>query len=159
MKKLSTVLLFIFISTSGFAQKQLISYDDLRFILHNSLTQADTFLITKGYSAVTKNDNTKNRKYSITFKDNSYININARSDGRQLFLEIETNYIGQYNLIQESIRQYINRDSMLDDIQTYSVKNLGNIYITVKDTQPYNPLTKDYDIQVVADRRINTYSW
>ncbi|RYY06079.1 MAG: hypothetical protein EOP43_07310 [Sphingobacteriaceae bacterium] len=159
MKKLTIILFLVCFSASGFAQKQLISYDDLRFILHNGLMQANSFLTAKGYSVVIKNNNTKNRKYSFTFKDHSYININARSDGKRLFLDIETNYFGQYNLIQESIKQYINNDSMLADIQTYEVKDLGNIYITMKDTQPYNPLTKDYDIQVVSDRRVTTYNW
>ncbi len=81
-----------------------------------------------------------------------------RSDGKRLFIEIETNELNQYGLIRESIAQYLIKDSMVVDVQSYSVKDLGNIYITVNDTVPYDPLRKDYDIQIVSDKHITAYN-
>lgn len=158
MKTPLTFLLFIFIAVSGFAQKQLISYEDLKYLLHNNLQQADTFLMAKGYTATSKNNDTKNRKYTISLKDNNFVNINVRADGKRLFMEIETNDLNQYSLIYESIKPYINKDFLTADIQTYSVKDLGSIYIAINDTQPYNPLKKDYDIHVVSDGHITAYN-
>lgn len=47
---------------------------------------------------------------------------------------------------------------MATDVQTYTVKNLGTIYITVNDTVPYNPLKREYDIHIVSDKHITTYN-
>ena len=47
---------------------------------------------------------------------------------------------------------------MIADIQSYSVKELGNIYISVNESVPYDPLKKEYDIQVVGDKHITAYN-
>lgn len=158
MKHIFFGLLFLFCAIQCFGQKNLISYDDIKYILHNNLNYADTFLVAKGFIVSKKDDNKKNRKYTLTLPGGTYDNIELRSDGKKLFIEIETNELGQYNLIRESIGQYLNKDNMVADVQTYAVKDLGNIYITVNDTVPYNPLTKDYDIQIVPDKHITSYN-
>jgi predicted house-cleaning NTP pyrophosphatase (Maf/HAM1 superfamily) len=142
----------------GFSQKSLISYEDIKFLLNNNIHQADTFLVAKGYIIIKKDNNTKNRKYALTLQGGTHNNISLRADGKRLFIEIETNELNQYNLIRESISQYLLKDSMAADVQSYSVKELGNIYITVNDTMPYDPMRKDYDIQVVGDKRITAYN-
>jgi len=124
----------------GFSQKSLVSYEDIKFV------------ITK------KDNNTKNRKYALTLPGGTHNNISLRVDGKRLFIEIETNELNQYNLIRESISQYLLKDSMAADVQSYAVKELGNIYITVNDTMPYDPMRKDYDIQVVGDKHITAYN-
>jgi len=139
-------------------QNNLLSYEDIKYLLHNNLHQADTFLVTKGYIISKKDNNTKNRKYSLSLDGGTRNNINIRSDGKMLFIQIETNELNQYNLIKESISQYITKDGMVADVQTYVVKDLCTIYIMVNDTQPYNPLRKDYDIQIVADRNVTAYN-
>jgi hypothetical protein len=73
-------------------------------------------------------------------------------------VEITTNVLAQYDLIHNPIAQYIDRNSMSADMQTYSVKDLGAIYITVNDTAPYDPLKREYDIHVVPDKRITAYN-
>jgi hypothetical protein len=47
---------------------------------------------------------------------------------------------------------------MAADVQTYTVKELGNNYITINDTMPYDPMRMDYDIQVVGDKHITAYN-
>ena len=158
MKKTLIALMLTICSFECFAQKSLVSYDDIKYLLHNNISEADTFLTAKGYLITKKDNNTKNRKYNLTTNNDTYSNINVRSDGKKLFIEIETNEIDQYNLIKESISQYLNKDTMVADVQAYTVKDLGNIYITINDTVPYNPVKKDYDIQVVADKHITAYN-
>jgi hypothetical protein len=158
MKTFLIALLLLSGATFCFGQKSLISYDDVKYLLHNNLHQADTFLVAKGYVIAKKDNNNKNRKYSLTTPNGTYNNIDMRSDGKRLFIEIETDEIDQYNLIRESIAQYLNMKGMVADVQSYSVKELGEIYITVNDTVPYNPIKKDYDIHVVGDKNITAYN-
>ncbi len=157
MKNLLLSLIFVFFATAGFCQKSLISYDDIKYLLHNNLQRADTFLVAKGYVIAKKDNNTKNRQYSMTTQSGTFVNINMRSDGKRLFIELETDEIGQYNLVRESIAQYLDKDAMAAGIQSFSVKDLGTIYITINDTVPYNPIKKDYDMQIVGDKHITAY--
>ncbi|HVW94882.1 MAG TPA: hypothetical protein VHA56_02845 [Mucilaginibacter sp.] len=157
MKKFVLVLLMCFPLTT-ICQKSLISYDDIKYLLHNNINEADTFLAAKGYFTIKKDNNTKNRKYSLKFHGGTQNVISLRYDGKRLFIELETNDINQYDVIRESISQYLIKDGMAADIQTYQVKDLGNIYIMVNDTMPYDPLKRDYDIQIVGDKHITAYN-
>jgi hypothetical protein len=157
MKILLICTLFITVPLFCFGQKSILSYDDIKYLLHNNLNRADTFLVAKGYIIVKKDIESKNRKYSMTTRSGTFVNINLRADGKRLFIEIDTDEIDQYNLIRESVSQYLDKDSMASGIQTYTVKDLGSIYISINDTIPYNPIKKDYDIQVVGDKHITAY--
>jgi predicted house-cleaning NTP pyrophosphatase (Maf/HAM1 superfamily) len=157
VKNFFLTLIFISCAATGFCQKNLVSYDDIKYLLHNNLLRADTFLVARGYIIAKKDNKSKNREYTMTLNDGAYVNINMRSDGKRLFIEIDTDEIGQYNLLRESISEYLNKDSAAAGIQSYSVKELGNIYIIINDTVPYSPIKKDYDIQVVGDKNITAY--
>jgi hypothetical protein len=115
-------------------------------------------LVAKGYIIAKKDNDAKNRKYALTLPGGTHNNISLRADGRRLFIKIKTKELNQYNLIRESISQYLIKDGMRADVQTYTVKELGNIYITINDTMPYDPIRKDYDIQVVGDKHITAYN-
>ena len=156
--KYAIFVFFMLAMLRGFGQKSLISYEDIKYLLHNNIHQADTFLTAKGYVITQKDDNTKNRKYALTLDGGTHNIISLRADGKRLFIEMETNELNQYNLLRESISQYIVKDSMVADIQIFAVKDLCNIYITINDTAPYDPLRKDYDIQIVGDKHITAYN-
>jgi hypothetical protein len=157
MKKLLLLLVFTVSGTLCFAQKNLLSYDDLKYLLINNLQKTDTFMMAKGYEVKVKNVKSGNRTYSSVSGD-LHIDINVRIDGKRLMVEIETNVLSQYDLIHNSIAQYVLKDSMSADVQTYNVKDLGSIYITVSDTSPYDPLKREYDIHVVPDKRTTAYN-
>jgi len=142
----------------GFAQSKLISYDDLKYLLHNNLQKADTFLMAKGYQLKSKNEKTRNREYRIANAGGTYVDLHLRADGKRLFIELETDDISQYDLINSSISQYLNKAASVGDVQAYFVKDLCNIYITINDTVPYSPLKKDYDMQIVADKNVTAYN-
>jgi hypothetical protein len=157
MKKLFLLIGFTCSITLCFGQKHLLSYDDLKFLLTNNLQRADTFMMAKGYLSTGKSNNAKNRSYKSE-AGSSHVDVDIRLDGKRLFVEIQTNEIEQYDLIHNSISQYLTKDSAAADVQTYAVKDLGSIYITVNDTAPYDPLKREYDIHVVSDKRITAYN-
>jgi len=137
-----------------FGQSSLISYEDIKYTLHNNLQHADTFFMAKGYSIKVKDDKKKTREYVLAIKGGTHVDLILRADGKRLFMDLETNEISQYNLINNSISQYINKAGSTQDIQTYVVKDLCSIYITVNDTMPYDPMKRDYDMQIVADKNV-----
>jgi len=156
MKKPALLFISLFCAVMCFGQKHLLSYDDLKYMVTNSLQKTDTFMMAKGYSIKRKNIKTNNRTYSSE-SGNLHIDIEVRQDGKRLLVEIETDVLSQYDLIHDSIAQYLNKESTTADVQTYVVKDLGTIYITVTDTTPYNPLKREYDIHLVPDKRITAY--
>jgi hypothetical protein len=157
MKKLLLSMLFSCIAITCFGQKNLISYEDLKFLLHNNLEQADTFLVAKGYSAIKKVFKKKTATYRNVISGGTFVNLALRADGRKQFIELETNDLNQYTLINNSISQYLNTEGSIGDVQTYTIKNLCNIYITVNDVMPYNPLKRNYLMQVVPDKSVTAY--
>ena len=158
MKKYPLLILLIFPAMAGFAQKQLLSYDDLKFLLHNNLRQADTFMMAKGYAITVQNIMTNNRNYDADLPGGTHTSVNIRLDGKRLFIEIETNVLEQYDLIHNSIAQYVRKDAQVGDVQTYSVKELGEIYIAINDAMPFDALKKNYDIHIVADKNLTVYN-
>ncbi len=154
MKKILLSMLLLCITFTGFAQQHLISYEDIRYLLHNNLGKADTFLVAKGYALKDSKPSQKNRKYALSMPQNTQNNIEIRSDGKKIFISLQTNVIEQYNLLLNSISQYKTTNANVGDVQVYQVKELGTIYITINDSAPYDPLKKDYDIQIVPDKNI-----
>ena len=83
--------------------------------------------MAKGYLITKKDNDSKNRRYLLSLPEGTQNDVHLRADGKRLFIEIETNNLAQYNLIRESIVQYVNKEVAADNIQSYSVKDLGNI--------------------------------
>jgi hypothetical protein len=157
MKKLLIGLLFTCITSLCFGQRNIISYEDIKFLLHNNLGQADTFLVAKGYSTIKKDDKKKTATYRVNINGGTFVSIGLRADGRRQFIELETNDANQYNLVNSSISQYINTEGSIGDVQTYTIKNLCNIYITANDSRPYNPLKRNYLMQIVPDKNVTAF--
>jgi hypothetical protein len=158
---MKAILLFITLTGSTalcFGQANLISYEDMKYLLHNNLEHADTFLMSKGYALKSKNEKKKTREYTLSIKGGTHVDLTLRADGKRLFMDLETNEVGQYNLINNSISQYINKSGSTPEVQTYTVKDLCSIYITVNDAMPYDPLKRDYDMQIVADKNVTAYN-
>ncbi|MBK0379423.1 CIA30 family protein [Mucilaginibacter segetis] len=158
MKKIFLSLVVFCSVNLCFGQSSLISYDDITYLLHNNINKADTFFMSKGFTMVKKDVKKKTRKYGLSLPGHTYINIDLRTDGKRLFIDMETNEPQQYNLIYNSISQYINKEGNIADVQSFTVKDLGNIYITINDTMPYDPLKRLYDIHIISDKGITAYN-
>ena len=160
MKKILLTLVLFFAVSFCFAQQQrnLVSYDDLSYLLTNNINKADTFFTAKGYTLVEQNIKKKTRKYVLKMAGGTYANFSLRNDGRRMYVEIETNELEQYNLIYTSIASYVNKEVTTPEVQAFTVKDLGSIYIMVNDTTPYNPLRRTYTMQIVSDKSITAYN-
>lgn len=158
MKTIIFLLSFFCLASAGYAQKQLLSYEDMKYLIENNLQKADTFLVSKGYKIekISKKNNT--RKYFANLQGGTKSNLELRADGKRIYLEIDTDDIAQYNMIHNSIAQFLIKNGEVADIQTYVVKDLGTIYISINDTMPYNPVRKDYDIHLVTEKNITSYN-
>jgi hypothetical protein len=155
MKTIILFMSFFCLSTLSYGQKQLISYEDLKYLIENNLGKADTFLVSKGYTITQINAKKKTRKYAASLQGGTKSQLELRADGRKVFVELETNDISQYNMIHNSIGAFlVTNTSYGDDIQAYNIKDLGTIYISISDTVPYSPIRKDYDIHLVAEKGI-----
>ncbi len=138
-----------------FAQQKLLSYEDITYLIQHNIAKADNFMTAKGYDVAPSKPKDRVKKYILKYKDNSQSEVTLRPDGRRLFIGIQTDILEQYNLLLNSISQYRSTaSSPSPDVMAYVVKDLGNIYITISDSVPYDPLKKDYDIQVVPDKNI-----
>ena len=149
---------FFCLVSASYAQKQLISYEDMKYLIENNLGKADTFLVAKGYTLTKTNKKGNNRKFAASLPGGNKSEIELRADGRKIFLEIITDDISQYNMIHNSIGQFLVTTGNVADVQTYNVKDLGSIYILINDKVPYSPIKKDYDIHLVADKNIMSYN-
>lgn len=157
MKKLISTLIISCLWCICLAQKSLISCEDIKFLLHNNLQQADTFLMAKGYTLKLKNAKTGNREYTMAIKGGTHINIAMRSDGKKIFMELETTAMEQYDLIKNSVSQFIYKESMVSDMQVLEIKGICNIYITATDSRPYDPLKQDYIMQIIPDKSVTAF--
>ena len=158
MKTIIFLLSFLGLATISYAQKQLISYEDMKYILENNLGKTDTFLVAKGYNITKVNTKKNTREYAAALKGGTKSDVNVRADGKKIYMEIQTNDISQYNMIYNSVAEFVVKDGGSPDLQVYNVKELGTIYIQVADSVPYNPIRKDYDIHLVADKHITSYN-
>ena len=155
MKKILIGIAALLVSISVFGQQRLLSYEDVNYLIRNNIAGADTFMISKGYTKLAAKPNDKVKKYLLIQPDQTKSEVTLRPDGRRVYISIETNVLEQYNLILNSISQYKTKSAELaPDVTSYDVKNLGNIYITISDSVPYNPIRRDYDIQIVPDKNI-----
>ncbi len=141
-----------------FGQSQFISYEDVNFLLHNNLMQADTFLTAKGYTTKVKDDKKRTREYVLAIPGGTHVDITMRADGKRLFIDLESNESRQYNLVINSVSQYINKASSTVDMQTYVMKDLCTIYITWTEGAQFDPLRRAYDMQIVADKNVTAYN-
>ncbi|MES2277467.1 MAG: hypothetical protein V4592_15695 [Bacteroidota bacterium] len=156
MKTLILFMSFFCVTSISYAQKQLISYEDLKYLLENNLGKADTFLTAKGYSIVKINKKNNNRRYVTSMSDGTKSAVELRQDGKRISVEIITDDISQFNMIHNSISSFLLANTSYNDIQAYDVKDLGMIYISVNDTVPYSPIRKDYAIHLVAQKGITS---
>ena len=157
MKKLLLILLFSSSVYTSFAQGKLISYEEIQYMLHNNINRNDSLLLGKGYTQKAKNEKKKTREYTLATNRGTFIRLSLRVDGRRLFMELETNDIQQHDVLMSSITQYPYKKENVGDMELYTLKDLGSIYITSTENVPYDPMKKNYLMQIVPDKSVMAY--
>ena len=157
MKKILITAIFSCLTYVGFAQGKLISYEEIQFMLHNNINRDDSLLLGKGYTQKSKNEKKRTREYTLATNRGTYINLTMRADGRRLFMELATNDIQQHDVLMSSIGQYPHKTETMGDMEIYILKDLGSIYITQTENVPYDPMKKNYLIQIAPDKNVMAF--
>jgi len=157
MKNILFALLLSGFTYSGFAQGKLISYEEIQLMLHNNINRNDSLLLGKGYTQKSKNEKKRTREYTLATNRGTFINLTLRADGRRLFMELSTNDIQQHDVLLSSIAQYPHKEEKMGDMDIYVLKDLGSIYITQTENVPYDPMKKNYLIQIAPDKNVMAY--
>ena len=157
MKKILITAIFSCLTYVGFAQGKLISYEEIQFMLHNNINRDDSLLLSKGYTQKSKNEKKRTREYTLATNRGTYINLTMRADGRRLFMELATNDIQQHDVLMSSIGQYPHKTETMGDMDIYILKDLGSIYITQTENVPYDPMKKNYLIQIAPEKNVMAF--
>lgn len=153
MKKIMFLATLLMVTSRVFSQTSLLSYDDIQFMLQNNLEKNDTFLVAKGYVSLNAKPKKGSKKFILTLPNNVHNNIELRVDGRKIYIDIQTNALQQYDMLKNSIASYKVASEAGPDTEAYRVKDLGNIYVLITDAVPYNPLKREYEIQIAPDKQ------
>lgn len=157
MKKILITAIISCLAYTGFAQGKLISYEEIQYMLHNNINRDDSLLLGKGYTQKSKSEKKRTREYALATNRGTYINLTLRADGRRLFMELATNDIQQHDVLMSSIGQYPHKKETMGDMDIYVLKDLGSIYITQTENVPYDPMKKNYLIQIAPDKNVMAY--
>ena len=157
MKKILITAIISCLAYTGFAQGKLISYEEIQFMLHNNINRDDSLLLGKGYTQKSKNEKKRTREYTLATNRGTYINLTMRADGRRLFMELATNDIQQHDVLMSSIGQYPHKTETMGDMDIYILKDLGSIYITQTENVPYDPMKKNYLIQIAPEKNVMAF--
>jgi len=157
MKKILITAILSCLAYTGFAQGKLISYEEIQFMLHNNITRDDSLLLGKGYTQKSKNEKKRTREYTLATNRGTFINLTLRADGRRLFMELSTNDIQQHDVLLSSIGQYPHKKETMGDMDIYVLKDLGSIYVTQTENVPYDPMKKNYLIQIAPEKNVMAY--
>ena len=157
MKKILITAIFSCLTYVCFAQGKLLSYEEIQFMLHNNINRDDSLLLGKGYTQKSKNEKKRTREYTLATNRGTYINLTLRADGRRLFMELATNDIQQHDVLMSSIGQYPHKTETMGDMDIYVLKDLCSIYVTQTENVPYDPMKKNYLIQIAPDKNVMAF--
>jgi hypothetical protein len=157
MKKILITAFISCLTYTGFAQGKLISYEEINFMLHNNINRDDSLLLGKGYTQKSKNEKKRTREYTLATNRGTFINLILRADGRRLFMELSTNDIQQHDVLMSSIGQYPHKTETMGDMDVYVIKDLCSIYVTQTENVPYDPMKKNYLMQIAPEKNVMAF--
>nr|WP_294790450.1 hypothetical protein [uncultured Mucilaginibacter sp.] len=157
MKKTLITAIVCCFTYTGFSQGKLISYEEIQYMLHNNINRDDSLLLGKGYTLKAKNEKKRTREYTLATNRGTFINLILRADGRRLFMELSTNDIQQHDVLMSSIGQYPHKTETMGDMEIYVLKDLCSIYVTQTENVPYDPMKKNYLIQIAPEKNVMAY--
>lgn len=143
IKGISTVffcLSFFFCS----AQNQLLTYQDLQYILQNQPKLLDNFLQQKNFQPRPTGNN--DSRYFALYADVDYTDVLVTSKGRHVIVVLSTTHQQQFEVIQKALNFYTPKNSKNGKI--YRVKDGTISTILLKEDEAQNTPNKLYTIEL-----------
>lgn len=144
LKTISTAVLcctFFFCS----AQKQLLTYADLQYIIQNKPAQVTTFLKEKDYQIV-PGSSSNNLHFLSLIADEIYTDVAINFDKRRTNIYLTTTDLPQLALIQKAVQSYPNKNSKGSIL--YRIKDEAIATIAIKENEPQKNSFKVYTINI-----------
>ncbi|MGI4750893.1 MAG: hypothetical protein ACRYFB_09680 [Janthinobacterium lividum] len=136
---LSCVMMFSVLYCA--AQKPLLIYQDLQFLIQSNSTAVTTFLQQKDYH-LQSSSNGEIRFFGL-FADELYNDIFIGTQGRKTTVILTTTNLSQIETIQKELQSYSSRNSKNGKL--YRIKDLGISTLSIK--EPNSSTDKTYTIQ------------
>lgn len=123
------------------AQKQLLTYQDLQFIMQNN-TAATNFLQQKDYHL--QSSSGKETRFFGLMADNDYNDIYIGTEGKRTTVILTTTNLLQVESIQKALQNYTYKNNKNGKL--YRIKDSGISNLSVK--EPTTSADKVYTIQI-----------
>lgn len=139
---LSAVLCFSTFLCS--AQKQLLTYQDLQYLMQNGKQEVKGFLQQKDYHLVSDAEN--ETRYMALMADIDYIDILISHTNKHHLITITTTDLPQVQMMQKALEPYHFKDSKRGKVYKIKDDAIANLYW--KEGETPNLPTKFYTIQL-----------
>lgn len=127
------------------AQKQLLTYTDLQYIIQNKPAQVTAFLKEKNYQVLPGSDNNTLHFLGL-IADEDYTDVAINFDKRRTRIHLTTTDQPQLALIQKAIQIYPGKNSKGSTI--YHIKDEAIATIAIKENEPQVNNFKVYTIDL-----------
>lgn len=105
---LTGILSFTIVMCS--AQKQLLSYQDLQYMMQNNATSISSFLQQKDYHLQPSFGDNETRFFTL-YADVDYTDISIKANSRHTYIHLSTTDLPQVELIQKALATYPYKNS------------------------------------------------
>ncbi len=151
MKKLSMIrLLLTAIFSFGFfwcsAQKQLLTYQDMQYILQNKADLITSFLKQKDYQVQPSFNKNEIRFFGL-YSDADYSDIVVVQNNRRTTINISTTHLKQLELLQKAIESYPVRNNN-KGAKIYRIKDGSVSAVAIKEEAQQGNLNKIYTVEL-----------
>ncbi len=127
------------------AQKQLLTYQDLQYIIQNKPALVTAFLKEKDYRLQPGFNNNEIR-FSGFYADADYTDIVINTNNRRTTVNLSTTHLPQVEMIQKAIGAYPSRNSK--GAKIYRVKDASVSTVSLKEDEPQGHENKLYTVEL-----------
>lgn len=128
------------------AQKQLLTYADLQYIIQNKPTQVTGFLTEKNFQVLPGSD-ADGLHFLALIADQDYTDVAVVFEKRRTKIHLNTTDVPQFALIQKALQNYTGKNSK-GFTTVYRVKDEAFATIRIKENEPQVNSLKVYTIDL-----------
>lgn len=144
---IKTVLtgIFSFTIVMCSAQKQLLTYQDLQYVMQNNIPSISSFLQQKDYHLQPSFGDNETRFFTL-FADIDYTDISVKANSRHTIVHLSTTDLAQVDLIQKALVNYPFKNSK--GAKIYRVKDGAINTAALKEEEQQAKRNKLYTIEL-----------